>query len=297
MRVAVTGATSFIGKAFVSFALKKGWDVLAIVRKATPELVYLQKAFGVKVLEISMEDYSRFPTNIGKMDCLVHFAWNGTRGAFRCDEELQRINFESSKELFKVLINSGCGRIITAGSQAEYGPCSGLITEETSCNPNTAYGYYKYKQYEYAKLQCQQDGVSYKEPRIFSVYGAGDFERTLIMTLIQNMSNNRDCMLTECVQKWDYLYIKDAVSAIIGLCECHCLDGAYNLGSGDVRSLHDYVEELKKIIHSNSKIVYGAVPYPSTGMVSIYPSIEKIKSEINWKPNYAFEQGIKEMLA
>ena len=296
MRIAVTGVTSFIGKAFVNSALNKGWDILAVVRKASPELINLQNNNDLQVLELSMEDYLHFSSRAGKIDCLVHFAWNGTRGSFRADEELQKSNYENSVNLINAAIENGCKKILTAGSQAEYGLCNGLITEETICNPNTAYGYYKNKLYETTKIICSKSDVSYKEPRIFSVYGSGDYEKTLIMTLIQNMSNNQECKITDCIQMWDYLYIKDAVSAMIGLCEKVCSDGAYDLGSGDVRCLRDYVEELKLITHSSSKILYGAVPYPDSGMVSIYPSIKKIKSEIKWKPKYTFEQGIKEMI-
>ena len=67
MRIAVTGVTSFIGKAFVNSALNKGWDILAVVRKASPELINLQNNNDLQVLELSMEDYLHFSSRAGKM--------------------------------------------------------------------------------------------------------------------------------------------------------------------------------------------------------------------------------------
>ena len=39
---------------------------------------------------------------------------------------------------------------------------------------------------------------------------------------------------------------------------------------------------------SSSVLNYGAIPYPSTGMVNVNPDIEKLKS-IGWKPEVTFE--------
>ena len=297
MKIVVTGATSFIGKAFVDVALEKGWEIVAVVRRNSPKAKAFDGVDNVSVAELNMDEYGKIAEAAGSFDCLVHFAWDGTRGAQRMDKELQQKNYENSVALIKAAIDSGCKRILTAGSQAEYGPQNGVITEQTECKPNTEYGVYKYKLFTTAGELCEKAGVSYKEPRFFSLYGPGDFEKTLIMSMIDNMRNNRRCELTECVQMWDFLYVKDAVRAVAALCELDCEDGAYNLGSGDVRELKAYVEELYSLLNSSSELVYGAVPYPETGMVSITPSVRKTQTLLNWKAEYSFADGIGEIIA
>lgn len=297
MKIVVTGATSFIGKAFVDVALEKGWEIVAVVRRNSPKAKAFEGVDNVSVAELNMDEYGKIAEAAGSFDCLAHFAWDGTRGAQRMDKELQQKNYENSVALIKAAIDSGCKRILTAGSQAEYGPQNGVITEQTECKPNTEYGVYKYKLFTTASELCEKAGVSYKEPRFFSLYGPGDFEKTLIMSMIDNMRNNRRCELTECVQMWDFLYVKDAVRAVAALCELDCEDGAYNLGSGDVRELKAYVEELYSLLNSSSELVYGAVPYPETGMVSITPSVRKTQTLLNWKAEYSFADGIGEIIA
>lgn len=297
MKVVVTGATSFIGKQFVLSAIEKGWDVVAVVRKDSEKVLELKNVVNLQIVELNMEEYYQIGVLAEKCDCFVHFAWNGTRGDERNNYVLQEKNYKNSMDAIESILNIGCKRVITAGSQAEYGCCEGEITEEIECSPNTAYGIYKLKVYEMTKKLCEKRNVTYIEPRIFSLYGPGDFEKTLIMNLIDKMKKNESCNLTQCRQMWDFLYLDDAVKAIINLCEQECKGGVYNLGSGDVRELKDYVEEVKKILHSSSQINYGAVPYPSTGMVSIVPSINKIKKEISWKPMSSFEDGIRAILS
>lgn len=293
MRVVVTGATSFIGKKFVLSAVKIGWDVVAVVRRNSSKLSELKTISRLNIVELNMNEYAQIGEMTGKCDCFVHFAWNGTRGQERNDQILQEANYENSIEAIRSMIGAGCKRIITAGSQAEYGYCGGVITEETECHPNTQYGIYKLKVFDTVKKFCEDNNVSYKEPRFFSLYGPGDYDKTLIMSLISTMKKNEPCDLTECVQMWDFLYIDDAIDAVIKLCEQECPDGAYNLGSGDVRMLKQYVEEMKEILYSSSQLNYGTISYPETGMVSIFPSVEKIKREISWQPKVSFREGIE----
>lgn len=297
MRVVVTGATSFIGKQFVLSAVKIGWDVVAVVRKNSPKLFELKTISNLEIIELNMDEYAQIGKMTGKCDCFVHFAWNGTRGQERNDQIMQEANYENSIMAIRSMIGAGCKRIITAGSQAEYGCCKGVITEETECHPNTQYGIYKLKVFDTAKKVCEENKVSYKEPRFFSLYGPGDYNKTLIMSLLRSMKKNEPCNLTQCVQMWDFLYIDDAINAVIKLCEKNCPDGAYNLGSGDVRILKEYVEEMKEILNSSSQLNYGAIPYPETGMVSIYPSVDKLKRDVSWKPKVSFREGISHILS
>lgn len=73
-----------------------------------------------------------------------------------------------------------------------------------------------------------------------------DYENTLISSMINIMQAGMACNLTEGTQLWDYLYLDDAVEAVIKMCYFECADGPYNLGSGDTRILREYVIELKK---------------------------------------------------
>ena len=296
MRIAVTGATSFIGSAFIKAAAAKGHSIAAVVRRSSPKAAELRAMEHVTVSELDMEEYDRLGETVGETDCFVHFAWNGTRGAQRADEALQKSSYENSMAAVRSVIAAGCRKVVTAGSQAEYGNVHDMITEDTECRPNTMYGTYKLRFFTEAQALCREKGIKLVEPRFFSLYGPGDFEGTLIMSMIRKMKNNEPCDLTECVQMWDFLYVSDAVEAVLRLCEKDSAEGVYNLGSGDVRQLRDYVEEFYSIIGSSSELHYGAVPYPPTGMVSIYPSVEKTKAEAGDYAHTSFSEGIRTMI-
>lgn len=291
MRICITAANCFIGLPLVKKASSLGWEVIAVVRVGNKQKDYIGSIPNTKVIELNLENYDQLGEIVGKVDCAVVLTWNGTRGQTRLDEKLQESNYLYNMEAVKSLVTHGCGRIITAGSQAEYGIYNEVITEETECKPNTAYGKYKVKFFEEAQKYCQEKGVPLKEPRFFSLYGPGDYENTLIMSNINKMLANEDCNMTPCTQMWDYLYIDDAIEGIIGLCSKECPDGAFNFGSGDCRPLKEFVNEMKQVLKSDSELKFGAVPYTPAGVVSIQPNIDRLKST-GWEPRVAFSQGI-----
>lgn len=292
MKIAITGANSFIGIKLIEQIRFIGWDIIAIVRpnnSMIPELLSIQ---GVTVCECSMDNYKDIGRKLGHIDCLVHLAWNGTRGESRQDISKQMNNYLYSMELIKSIIDYGCKKIVTAGSQAEYGKSNNIIYETSECYPNTEYGIYKLKFYEEASLYCKDNGVVLIEPRYFSLYGPDDCEDTMIINCINKMLHNEPCNLTLGIQKWDFLYIDDAIRALVLLIKKDVNSGIYNFGSGDCRQLKDFVIQIKSMLKSDSELNFGAIPYPETGMVSIYPCVNKLKQKINWEPKVSFEKGI-----
>ncbi len=292
MKIVITGANSFIGNELAKRAVELGWDVVLVVRKGRS----MNISRCSRTVELPIEEYDHLGQLTGPCDCFVHLAWNGTRGESRIDAARQRKNVEYSLRGVRSMLSSGCGRIISAGSQAEYGPHSEQISEESGCRPNTEYGKAKLSFYERLAALCTQNSIAYKEPRFFSLYGPGDFSGTMILSVLRDMLANRPCRLSECKQMWDYLFVDDAVDGLIRLCKDPCPDGVYNFGSGDARPLREYVEDMARLTQTKSELLYGAIPYPPTGMVSIWPDVSKLKRELRWEPKVSFEEGIQSIL-
>ena len=292
MKIVITGANSFIGKRLAEKAVSCGWETVLVMRPGRMSALLP----GTSAVPFYMEDYAGLGTAIGGCDCFVHLAWMGTRGAARMDRAMQKRNLELSVQAVESMLSAGCGRIISAGSQAEYGICNGLITEESVCHPNTEYGKAKLSFYEFVERTCSQAGRAYKDPRFFSLYGEGDSEKTMIIKILRDMLANRPCELTECIQMWDFLHIADAVEGLFRLCSMPCPDGVYNFGSGDIRPLKAYIAEMAEITGTRSELRFGAIPYPETGMVSIQPDVSKLKRELQWEPQISFAEGIRPIL-
>ncbi len=297
MKIAIAGASSFIGRHLIEKCINKGWKIIAVVRHNSPYKAEFEVLKNVSVIECNMDDYHSLTTKVGKVDCLVYLTWNGTRGNYRNDFALQQKNFEVASDTIHDFVNAGCKIVMTAGSQAEYGPWSSeeKVTELTEAKPNTEYGRFKLKLYESVRELCADKNIRFIEPRFFSLYGTDDFEGTMVISILKKMLKNEPCEFTECIQKWDFLHIDDAVAGLIKLIEDKSANGIYNFGSGESHELKHFVEKMYKITKSKSELRFGAVPYPETGIVNVNPCVEKLK-ELGWKPKTSFEEGINKII-
>ena len=296
-RVIVTGATRFIGVPLVKRLLEGPYQVISIVRPNSIKTASLPNTDKIRTIEAEMNDYRNLADLIQE-PCDIYFslAWSGTRGADRNNKDMQEENYRFSMEALTSILSLGCKRVISAGSQAEYGQYNCKISEDTKELPVTEYGKYKLKYYYDAYRVCEEKKIDFKEPRFFSLYGENDFEGTMMISMIKKMLENKDCHLTECVQMWDFLYIADAIEGMMALIQKSCANGAYNFGSGITKPLKEYVEEMHRLTNSKSKLLYGSVPYPATGMVSIEPDITKLKAETGWRPEVPFPEGVKKII-
>lgn len=292
--VVVTGATSFIGVHIIKEYLAKNCEVIAVVRPNSSNLKRLPKSNLLTIVEISN---GKIKNNIEimqskKIDIFYHLAWEGSRVPYRDDAVLQNENYMSAIDAMEAAKLLGCDIFIGAGSQAEYGNCTGKIDENHETSPTTEYGKAKLKTYKTLKAMAKENNIKFIWTRIFSVYGSYDYQGTLVMSSLDKMKKNENIKLTQCVQSWDFIYVEDVARAMYLLANTSCIDGIYNIASGKSRPLKDFVIEMKEICKSTSELQFGAMPYNPEGITYIEPIIDKLKQNLGWSCETTFEDGI-----
>lgn len=294
--ILITGATSFIGLNLLNYLLND-YKIIAVVRPNSQKLENLPVNVNLSVAELNLEEYDKLPLIITEnIYGFIHLAWNGTRGADRENIEMQKLNYKFSISALHSAVKLNANIFMSAGSQAEYGLQNNIITEDTVPKPVTAYGKSKLKFYKYSMEFCKNNNIKFVEPRFFSLYGAGDYKGTLIMSILDKMLKNEPCDLTDCMQKWNFLNIKDAVTGMKLLLEGEQVkSGAYNFASNDTRELKSFLLEMKNITNSKSILNFGAIPHNDSGKYGINPDIRKLLNT-GWQPKISFEDGIREII-
>ncbi len=293
-KVIVTGATSYLAIALIKRLLAEKYYVYAVIRPKSANSSKLPKNTHLFILELDMNNYfSLSAMELGKIDAIYHFAWDGVRGSDRTITSLQMSNIEATKQLLDVAHQKHISYFIGMGSQAEYGlTAKQLVTEEMPLNPLDAYGIAKKQIYDLGMKAAEQYGFTFVWARIFSAYGYGESPNTLIMSSFRKMLKDEEIKLSPCEHLWDYLYLDDLANALHLLYKAQCPTGAYNVSYGCPRPLKDYVEEMKEVLHSNSRLEFGAIPY-GQNVVQMNPSITKIRSAASWTPKINFVTGIQ----
>lgn len=276
----ITGASGFLGVDICKELLRQGHQVYAVCRKESKGLGNLPQNDKLSIVWADLNHLTDISEQVEHADVFIHLAWQGTISGGRFNPELQAENIRNAFTAMRVAKAIGCKVFTDAGSQAEYGTVTDLITEDTSCNPFSDYGKAKLQVWNEGRALCEELGLKYIHLRIFSVYGENDHPYTLVMSLIQKMLKNEPMDLSPCTQNWNYVYSVDAAQLIVGLCSyaertSDYVAEVYNIASDDTRLLKDFVERMKELTGSVSTLNYGAIT--PANYVSLQPSITKVQ--------------------
>ena len=139
MKFFITGASSFIGVELCRYLSDNGHHVIAMSRKENEQLNDIALNGNLQVFYADMRNLMERAIDV-KADVFIHLAWAGALLGQRDNQELQEGNISFSLECVKLSKRMGCQLYADAGSQAEYGIVPGVISEDTPCNPVSAYG-------------------------------------------------------------------------------------------------------------------------------------------------------------
>lgn len=308
MRILITGAASFLGRHLVEHFLKKGDTVLALARENAAGKEAIEKYKKNDNFRLIVLDMKEIENLECEFDICIHLAWGGIGKEGRMNKDIQRENIEASINLMKVCKKRKAKRFLFAGSQAEYGQTlADIVTkygkdfdinkipqqdEKSPVNPKSEYGKAKLELKNRLKELGNSLDIEYVHMRIFSVFGRGDHETSLISACIKNFKENKDVHIGECIQSWNYIYIKDLCEAVYLLSKEDLHDDfVFNVAGKTNRILMDYVKDMKRILKSDSKIVVKKREVASEGLPFLNPGIEPLK-KLGFIENYGFDKGI-----
>ena len=291
-RVIITGATSMIGVATIKVCISNNVEVVAILRKSSnreyriPDSDLITKVYA---------DSSEFPdvSYQDGADVLYHFMWEYSHKDGRDNPFLQEKNIELTLRVIEFAKNNNVKKIVFAGSQAEYGPCKGKITEETEPHPNIAYGMAKYSTYMMATKLCQQYGIEIVWTRIFSVYGKNDNSDTMVTTTIDKFLNNEAAFFSSGKQIWNFLYEDDAGRIFYELGRQCVEEGIYNIASKENKPLRQYINE---IIANFTNVKYEFESNNARMVFGIEADTSKLFDQIGYLEIIPFQEGIKKII-
>ncbi len=290
MKAIVTGAAGFTGCILCEVLRKSGIEVYAIVREGSEHNKRLETEDSkLHVIEARLghltEDSLDIPADC---DLFFHIAWGGSK-----DVAGQYMNVEYTMDALRAAKKYGCKRFIATGSQAEYGvvPMSENQTEDRMPDPFTAYGTCKVAACYLSRQLAKELGIEWIWGRIFSLIGRYEPSGRMLPDLYAALTRGEQFNISSCRQNWDYLDVYDAAEAILALALKGRGGKIYNIAHGEYRPLRQYTEELYKILGQRGKIIYGDDPSP---LVSLQPSVDKIRQDTGWQPKRSFEQSIRD---
>jgi nucleoside-diphosphate-sugar epimerase len=288
-QVLMTGATGFIGSKVTDELIARGYEVHALVwpEEVAPKAHFVQHRLNV--LDAA-EVESFFAEHF--FDSLIHLAWYVGPKCHISDLNLDWLI--ATFTLLKAFKEHGGKTFLGAGTCSEYEYKYGyLLEDDTPTDPQTLYGNGKNAVFNVAKVYCRQNGISFKWPRIFNLYGPNEKPQRLMPSVINSCLKGEDVKVSDCLKFQDYLHVEDTARGIVDVFESN-IQGAVNICSGQPVQLRTIVNKIAELTGFKGNILWGAVP-AAFGDDVVVGNNEKLKS-LGWKPKYTLEEGLTETI-
>jgi dTDP-6-deoxy-L-talose 4-dehydrogenase (NAD+) len=260
MRILITGATGFIGKALTNHFILNGHEVFALVRG---DITELQKFCpGVNIICGSLSSITTNDIDSYKIERLIHLAWENVSKVI-LDSHCYHISIQ--KEFLDKVIKSKISKVVISGSCFEYGKIDGKIDVSVKPIPNTNYGRAKLELLNWLVMRWPEfRHISLSWMRIFYVFGDGQHQRSLYSQLkLAIIQNKTEFEMSRGYQIRDFIKLCDVVTDFY-LESMQNGTGLTikNTCSGNPVSVREFVENILTEHGLSMKLVLGKYPIP-----------------------------------
>jgi nucleoside-diphosphate-sugar epimerase len=285
-KVLVTGASGFIGSHLCRRLIADQSEVHAVYRTQAPT-----QQSQIQWWQADVSDFGAVRTlfrNI-RPDVIYHLA-SHVKGAPNLEHVLPTFhsNLQSTVNLLTLAAETGCRRIVLTGSLAEPDPHNGEFF------PSAPYAAAKWASSGYARMFHALYQLPVVIARVFMVYGPAQKDLTkLIPYVTLSLLRGETPKITSGGRLVDWIYVSDVVDGFVALGQTPGIEGAtLDLGSGELVSIREIVQQLAGVVDPKSGVEFGALPDRPLEPTRLANPAET-SARIGWKPQVSLREGLE----
>lgn len=290
--VIVAGADGFIGSALVRALLEEGFRVAALDVRFDRMPAGHERLTCVNVRD---KDVSGLKNEIpaGEYMCLFQLAWAGTSGPARADYALQLNNVKLACDYVKLCGEIGCGRVVYASSVSEAETYEYFQRDGVEPSGGHIYGAGKLAARLMGETVAKLSGVDFIPVMLTNVYGAGEKSARMICASIHKLLRKEHCSFTTGYQSCDFIYVTDAVRAMIRVAEKGRAFHRYYIGSGEPKPLREFLTELRDVVDPEAEIGLGDIPFQGADISYDQFDLKRVERDTGYKNEIPFARGVR----
>lgn len=277
MRIAVTGASGFIGKELLAVLREKeDIEITALSRDASA----CEASEGV---EWRSTDYSAdsLASVLRDADAVIHLA--GVRGTEN-DPAKFAVNAEMTANILKAMAECGVKRIVFASTVSVYNDESLMPwTEDAPLRGRTCYGDSKADCEDLIREYAGRCGFTYGIARIAQVVGEGEKRRGMMNVFIDTAREHGSLkVMGRSIFRKQYIYVGDLVRVLALLAAESDRDIIVNTGMRKAYSSLEVARIVNEVFENPSPVDYDD-SYPEKGR-PFHMDISRLREELRYEP-------------
>lgn len=301
MRILVTGATGFVGRAVTLALLKDGHDVLALVR--TPAKAADLEAAGAALAVGEMLTPDTYVPRVSEVDVVVHTAQYGTSGRLTRAklEQVKAADKAMTKALAEACLEQRKRFLYTSGcfNYGDHGDA--WITEATPETPSPL-GEGHHDLTKYLLERHRQGGLEVLILAPGFVYGPGGLFKTSFYDTLQKGQLR---VFGKGENYWSPVHVEDLARAYVRAVERDVSGEVINVVDDEPLRLRELVDTFTD---ASDRPRVGSIPPWLLGLVIGGPLVaslttsfrvnnDKAKRVLGWTPEFhSFRDGISQVL-
>jgi UDP-glucose 4-epimerase len=305
-RVLVTGGAGFIGSHIAEAYLRQGWEVVVLDDLSRGHEGNVPKGARFVRADIRSAE-ARQTLATGRFDVLNHHAAqidvrvSVDRPAFDSD-----INVVGFVNLLEGAGEGGVKRVIFASSGGVlYGDPEVIPTPETAPkSPISPYGVSKLAGEHYLRALGALrgfEGIAMRYANVFGPRQDPKSEAGVVSIFVSRLLAKQPLIVFgDGRQTRDYVFVKDVARANVLASTASASDGggldgpAFNIATSVQRSVLDLATSVGEVMGQKPKLEFAP---PRAGELSRSAlDVGKAKKVLGWKPEYGFEDGLRELV-
>lgn len=302
MKALITGVNGFVGYYLSKYLVEKGYTVYGTVIEdnVTMDNVIIHKMNLLNKKEVEETIKSINP------DHIYHLAGQSAVGLSWKNPTLTiDVNVNGTINILESVRESNINtKVLIIGSSDEYGIIKAEecpISEEHPLNPSSPYAISKMTQEEIAKLYVKSYNMNLIMVRAFNHIGPMQSKNFVVSDFASKVAEIEKgaepiIKVGNLESYRDFTDVRDIVRGYTMLIEKGKIGEIYNIGSGNSYKIQEILDILISLSSKNIKIEIDPDKLRPSDVPIIQCDNSKIKSHVNWDPEYDIKNTLKDTL-
>lgn len=295
-RCLVTGAAGFIGSHLVSALDPTATEIVALDNLQAGRWSELHQGAECVTCDLTEQSADNFVEMLAGSDVLFHLAAEKYNSSKAIPERVLDVNVLATQRLFEAAARVGTKVVFTSSLYA-YGRTHPPAMVETEVPvPQTYYGVSKLAGEHMLRTLGASDGLSWLVARLFFIYGtgqhAGSGYRSVIVKNFERLrAGDPPVIFGSGDQALDYVYVSDAVDALIGLAASAADGEVFNVASGKGTTVNELTAMMLEVAEQSIEPIRGEPDWTEGSSRVGDPG--KIQQALGWTVSTPWREGLE----